>query len=192
MKFSVKTLVSIALLSSLSAVLFMLEIPIVMFYKLDLSNLPVLLGSFAFGPVAGLIIAFIKDLLGLLHSSTGGIGELADFLAVLPFALICGHMYRAHKTKKVALLSMLISTLAASVVSVLLNAYLLIPLLIPNNGLQVVANSASKIFPFISNGLQFLLLITLPFNLLKGFVVSGLTFVVYKKISVFLTKESAS
>ena len=190
MNYSVKKLVTIALLSSLSSVLFLIDIPIVMFYKLDLSNVPVLVGSFAYGPVAGLIIAFIKDLLGLLHSSSGGVGELADFIAALPFALICGHMYKLNKTRKTALISMLISTVAASIVSVLLNAYVLIPLYVPTNGLEVIAKSASKIFPFIDSGLEFLLYITAPFNIFKGLVISAVTFVIYKKLSVFMTKES--
>lgn len=190
MHYSVKKLVSIALLSSLSSVLFLFDIPIVMFYKLDISNVPVLIGSFAYGPVAGLIITFIKDLLGLLHSSSGGVGELADFIAALPFVLICGHMYKLNKTRKTALISMLISTFIASILSVLLNAYVLIPLFVPTNGLEVIAKSASKIFPFISSGLEFLLYITAPFNIFKGLVISLVTFVIYKKLSVFMTKES--
>lgn len=189
MNYSTKKMVSIAMLSAVASVLFMIEIPIVLFYKLDLSNLPVLLGTFTYGPFAGVIILFIKDLLGLLHSSSGGIGELADFLAAVPFVLICGYLYKNSKTKKIALISMSISTVLSSIVSVLLNAYVLIPLFLPDKGLDGVVLMAQKAFPFIENGWQFLLYITAPFNLLKGFVISLLTFAIYKKLSAFLLKE---
>lgn len=189
MNYSTKKLVSIAMLSAVASILFMIEIPIVLFYKLDLSNLPVLLGSFTYGPLAGIIILFTKDLLGLLHSSSGGIGELADFLAALPFVLICGSIYRNKKTKKTALFTMLISTVVSSIVSVLLNAYVLIPLFLPDRGIDGVVLIAQKVFPFIQNGWQFLFYITMPFNLLKGGVISTLTFAIYKKLSAFLLKE---
>ena len=75
-----RELATVAILAAISAVLFMIEIPVVLFYKLDLSHLPVLLGTFAMGPVPGTLILLVKSLLGLLHSSSQGVGELADFL----------------------------------------------------------------------------------------------------------------
>ena len=83
-----------AVLAALSATLFMIEIPIVSFSKLDFSNLPVLLGGFSMGAVPAVLILGVKSLLGLLHSSTGGVGELADFIMgaafVIPAALTHG------------------------------------------------------------------------------------------------------
>ena len=81
-----RELATVAILAAISAVLFMIEIPVVLFYKLDLSHLPVLLGTFAMGPVPGTLILLVKSLLGLLHSSSQGVGELADFL--MGFAML--------------------------------------------------------------------------------------------------------
>ncbi|MEG0513520.1 MAG: ECF transporter S component, partial [Clostridia bacterium] len=77
---STQNLTVISILAAISAVLYMVEIPVVLFYKLDFSNLPVLLGTFAMGPFAGMLVLLVKDLLGLLHSSSQGVGEIADFL----------------------------------------------------------------------------------------------------------------
>jgi len=90
--FTTFNLTRMALLAAVSSILFLIEIPIVAFYKLDLSNLPVLLGAFSMGTLPGLIILGIKSLIGLLHSSSAGVGELADFIMgaalVVPASLI--------------------------------------------------------------------------------------------------------
>ena len=97
---STQYLTRIAVLTALASILFMIEIPIVAFYKLDLSNLPVLLGAFSMGPWAGLAILLLKSVIGMLHSTSMYVGELADFIMgaamVLPAALI----YKANKTRK--------------------------------------------------------------------------------------------
>ena len=89
-----RELTTIAILAAIAAVLFMVEIPVVLFYKLDLSNLPVLLGTFSMGPVAGTLILLVKSVLGLLHSSSQGVGELADFLMGFAMVLPAGLIYR--------------------------------------------------------------------------------------------------
>ena len=78
--FTTANLTRMALLAAMASILFLIEIPVVAFYKLDLSNVPVLLGAFAMGPVPGMIILGLKSLIGLLHSSSAGVGELADFI----------------------------------------------------------------------------------------------------------------
>ena len=79
-RFSVGVMTRIAILTAIASILFLIEIPVVAFYKLDLSNIPVLLGTFSMGAVPGLIILFLKSAIGLLHSSSAGVGELADFI----------------------------------------------------------------------------------------------------------------
>ena len=79
-RFSVGVMTRIAILAAAASILFLIEIPVVAFYKLDLSNIPVLLGAFSMGTVPGLIILGIKSAIGLLHSSSAGVGELADFI----------------------------------------------------------------------------------------------------------------
>lgn len=189
MKFTTKKLVGISILGALASVLFLLEIPIVLFYKLDLSNVPVLFGTFAYGPIGGFFILLIKDLTGLLHSSTAGVGELADFLVGMVFVLVCGFIYKKERTRKAAILGMVISTLLSAVAGVILNLYILIPFFIPNNGLEVVVKMANKMSPFFDSSTKFLLLITAPFNILKGFVISVVTFILYKYLKPILIQK---
>ncbi len=185
-KFTTRQLTGIAILGALSSILFLFEIPIVLFYKLDFSNLPVLLGTFAYGPLGGTFVLLIKDLTGLLHTTTGGIGQLADFLNGIIFVIIAGFYYKKDRTRKGALIGMLISVLVSTVASVLINMYILIPFYIPNDGAAVVTKMAQAQFPFVDSFFKVMLLITAPFNILKGAVVSAITFILYKKLSPIL------
>ena len=103
-RLNTQRLATIAMLAAVASLLFFLEIPVVLFYKLDFSNLPMLLGTFSMGPLAGSIILGIKSLLGLLHTSSQGVGELADFLMGLAMILPAGLIYRSHKNRRGALL----------------------------------------------------------------------------------------
>ena len=98
--FSTANLARMAILAAIASVLFMIEIPIGMpFYKLDLSNIPVLIGAFSMGPAAGTLILGVKSLIGLTHSSSAGVGELADFIMGLAMILPAALLYqigRAH------------------------------------------------------------------------------------------------
>jgi riboflavin transporter FmnP len=122
-----RKLTTIAILAAVASLLFLLEIPIVLFYKLDFSNLPVLLGTFAMGPAAGTAILFLKSALGLLHTTSQGVGELADFLVGLAMVLPAGFIYRAHKSRRSALIGMAVGGVCATVAGVLANVYILIP-----------------------------------------------------------------
>lgn len=182
-RFTTAAMTRIAILAALAAILFFIEIPIVLFYKIDLSNLPVLLGGFSLGPVAGSIILAIKSLTGLLHSTTGGVGELADFLQGLAFVLPAALFYQHHKTRKGALIGMLIGTLSMVLAGILSNVYILIPLLMP---VEKVVAMGKGVLASIDSIWDFAFLIVAPFNLLKGIVLSLLTFVIYKFLSPFL------
>lgn len=185
---SVQYLTRIAVLAAVAAVLFMIEIPVIAFYKLDLSNLPVLLGAFSMGPVAGTMVLLIKSLLGLLHSSSGGVGELADFIMgaamIVPAALI----YRRQKTRKGAVVGMAVGVVCMMVVSVLVNWLIMIPFYMNVYGMpmEAVIGMASSALPFVDTELKLLLCVTAPFNLLKGMVLSLLTFLLYKRLSPLL------
>ena len=178
----------IAILGALSAVLFPLEIPIVAFYKLDFSTLPALLGAFSMGPLPGLAILLIKDLIGMLHSSSMYVGELADFIMSAAFILPASLIYRKHKTRKTALVGMAVGTLCMIVVSVLVNWKMMIPFYMTafHMDMEAIIGMAQKALPFVDTEWKVLLYVTAPFNLLKGFVLSLLTFVLYKRLSPML------
>lgn len=185
---SVQYMTRIAILGALSAVLFPLEIPIVAFYKLDFGTLPALLGAFSMGPLPGLAILLIKDLSRLAYSSSMYVGELADFIMSAAFILPASLIYRKHKTRKTALVGMAVGTLCMIVVSVLVNWKMMIPFYMTafHMDMEAIIGMARKALPFVDTEWKVLLYVTAPFNLLKGFVLSLLTFVLYKRLSPML------
>ena len=185
---SVQYMTRIAILGALSAVLFPLEIPIVAFYTRHFSTLPALLGAFSMGPLPGLAILLIKDLSRLAYSSSMYVGELADFIMSAAFILPASLIYRKHKTRKTALVGMAVGTLCMIVVSVLVNWKMMIPFYMTafNMDMEAIIGMAQKALPFVDTEWKVLLYVTAPFNLLKGFVLSLLTFVLYKRLSPML------
>ena len=196
MKNRVKTrdLTTIAVLTALSSILFLIEIPVVAFYKLDLSNLPVLLGAFSMGPVAGTVILLLKDLIGMLHSSTMYVGELADFLTGLFYILPAALIYRAGKTRKRALWGMVTGILLMIPTAVAVNKWIMIPFFMNAYGMPMesVVDMATKVLPFVDNEWKLLLFVTAPFNLLKGTVISLITYLIYKPLSPVLKGGKAA
>lgn len=185
---STRDVATIAVLAAISAVLFMVEIPVVLFYKLDLSNLPVLLGAFAMGPVQGALILLVKSLLGLLHSSSQGVGELADLLMGLAMLLPAGLIYQRHKDRKGAIVGMAVGTVVATLAGVLTNLYLMIPFYGAAFGMPVakIIARGQSLIPAVDSELKFVLLITAPFNLLKWIIISVVTALIYKPLSPIL------
>ncbi len=184
----IRTMTTIAILSAISAVLFMLEIPVVLFYKLDFSNLPVLLGTFSMGTIPGIAILFLKSALGLLHTTSQGVGELADFLMGVAMVIPAGMIYRHRKTRMSAVWGMVVGSIVATLVGVLSNVYLLIPFYGIAFGMPVdqIISMGSALIPMIDSVWSFVFLITAPFNLFKWAVISVLGAVIYKPLSPIL------
>ena len=185
-RFSVGVMTRVAILAAAASILFLIQIPIVAFYKLDLSNIPVLLGAFSMGPIPGMMILALKSLIGLLSSSSAGIGELADFIMgaalVLPAALI----YQQNKTRKNAIIGMAVGTLCMVIAGVLTNKFILLPFYMgafhmDMDGILRFANVAG-----VDSEWKLLLMITGPFNLLKGVVLSVVASLIYKPLSPIL------
>lgn len=183
-----RQLSTVAILAAIAAVLFMIEIPVVLFYKLDLSSLPVLLGAFAMGPLPGTLILLVKALLGLLHSTSQGVGELADFIMGFAMMLPAAVVYRRMKSRKGAIVGMVIGTVVATIVAVLTNLYIMIPFYGAAYGMPVeaIVGMGQAILPAVDSVGKFVLLITAPFNVLKWVVISILTALVYKPLSPIL------
>lgn len=185
---SVQYLTRIAVLTALSSILFMISIPIVAFYSLDLSNLPVLLGAFSMGPIPGLIILGLKSLIGCLTSSTMYVGELADFIMGAAFVLPAALIYQRNKSRKGALIGMITGTVALILAGCLTNAYLLIPFYMKAFGMpmEAIIGMCAQALPFVDTELKVILFVTAPFNLLKGVVLCVLTYMIYKPLSPLL------
>ena len=179
---TVGNMTRIAMLTALACLLDLIPgIPIVGFYKLDFSLLPVMLGNFSMGPVAGTVILALKCLIGWAHSTTMGIGKLADFIMGLALIIPAGLIYARNKTRKTALIGMLIGTLCMVVIGVFANKFILIPFyaqMMPMEKILAMCGADSE--------WKLLLIATAPFNLLKGVVLSLITAIIYKPLSPLL------
>ena len=176
----------IAILAAAASILFLLEIPVVAFYKLDLSNIPVLLGAFSMGTIPGLIILGLKSAIGLLHSSSAGVGELADFMMGAALLIPASLIYHRNKTRKNALIGMVIGTVCTAVVGVLVNKFIMLPFYMGAFHMDMEGILAFSKVSGVDTEWKLLLLITGPFNLLKGAVLSAVTFLIYKPLSPIL------
>jgi len=188
-RISVGVMTRVAILAAAASILFLIEIPIVAFYKLDLSNIPVLLGAFSMGPVPGLAILAIKSAIGLLHSSSAGVGELADFVMgaalVLPAALI----YHRNKSRKNAIIGMAVGTLCMVVTGVLMNKWVMLPFYMGAFHMDMEGIIKAAKVAAVDSEWKLLLLVTGPFNLLKGVVLSIVTALIYKPLSPILHEK---
>ena len=189
-------LVKVAMLSVLAYVVMFLEFALPIFpsfLKLDFSDLIPLIGSLALGPVAGLLVELIKNLLHLLTAShTGGIGELANFIVGSAFCMTAGFVYNKHKTKKGAVLALCCSAVVMILAGAVVNYFITVPLyaLVLGWSTEMIIGMSSAVIPAIHNKLTLILYAFCPFNLLKSIILTVLTLILYKKVSPLLHKES--
>lgn len=188
-KISVHDLTTMAILSAIAAILFLpvfeiMVFPAVPFYKLDFSNLPVLLGAFAMGPVQGVIILGLKALLGLLHTTSGGVGELADFIVGAAMVVPAGLIYRMRKTRTGALIGMLAGTICAIGAAILANYFIMFPAFGITE--EALVGMGSKMFAGVTSTWTFVFYITALFNLIKFAAISVVGYLIYKPLSPIL------
>ena len=181
----------IALLSAVGFVLYFLEIPVVAFYQLDISAFPALLAGFSMGPLAGFLVVLFKILLHLPFSTTAGalyIGDVADLIMSGAFVVTASAIYARNKTFRTALIGMGTGVVCMAVAGGVTNYFLLIPGYMKLMNLQeaVILGMGQKAIPSIANFEQLVLYITVPFNLLKGLVLSGIALLTYKRLSPLL------
>lgn len=191
---STRTITITALLASISYILAFIEFPVPLspsFARMDLSDIPALIGAFVFGPVTGVIIELIKNVLQLLSTSTAGVGELANFLIGASYVWIAGFIYKYKRTKKGAISAYIISSIVMGVVAMIVNYFILLPLFETFMPLDQLIASFSEFLPFIQTKLDVVLYNVLPFNIIKGLVVGLVTMVVYKKLTPVLKGETS-
>ena len=183
-------MVQVAMLGAAAVVLMFFDIPLPFapsFYKIDLSEGPVLIGAFAMGPLAGAAIELIKILLNLVMkgSTTAGVGEVANFLIGCAYVMPAAWIYKTQKTKKNAMIGMAVGT-------VFLNAFVLLPAYAAAFGMPMDAlvGMGSAVNKAITSLPTFVLFAVVPFNIIKGVVVSLVTMLLYKHISRLLKGEA--
>lgn len=186
----IRYLVFTALFSAISVVLMYLEIsiPIVpSFIKFDFSDLPALICSFAFGPLYGVLVCLLKNLLHLFASQTAGVGELANFAMGAIFAFTAGTVYKFNKTRKGAVISSVSAALAMGIISLPLNYFLIYPLYYKlGMAKEAILGMYKAILPSVDGIFSALCVFNLPFTVVKGLIVALIAFLIYKPLSPIL------
>lgn len=168
--FTTRTLVTISLLSTLSYVLMLLESPpYIGFLRLELSDIPAIIGAFQFGPIAGVFIELIKNLIkALTATKTAGIGELANFFISTAYVIPAGILYRKMKSKYKSLIAFSVATISLAAVGFLVNYFVMIPLYASLYGGMENVVSVASVIPVIKDKFTLVLYGITPFNLVKG------------------------
>ncbi|MEA4921458.1 MAG: ECF transporter S component [Clostridiaceae bacterium] len=188
-KFSARTMASVAMLSAVSFVLMLFDfsVPFIpAFIKMDFSELPALIGSFALGPLAGVLVCFFKNLLHLFVTSTGGVGELSNFMLGAVFVLVAGVVYQNKRTRRGAFVGAIVGSLAMAVMSVFSNYYVVYPVYTAFMPMEGIIAAYSAIYGEIKTLWQALIIFNMPFTFIKGMCVTAISFLIYKKISPIL------
>lgn len=187
-----KNVVLMGMFGALAGVLMIFELPLPFiapsFYGLDISEVPVLVGTFALGPLAGAVMEVVKILVKLVlkPTSTGFVGELANLTFGCAMVVPAGLIYKYRRTKKGAMIGLAVGTVMFTVVGIIGNALVMLPFYSNFMPLDTIIAAGAAINPAISNVWTFVLLCVGPFNILKGVVVSMITVLVYKRVSVVI------
>ncbi len=189
-KHYVRYLTMTGMLSAVAYILMFLDFSIPMlipsFVKMDLSEIPALIGSFAFGPSCGILICLVKNLLHLFITSTGGVGELANFLMGAVFVGTAGLIYKHKKTKSTAAIASIAGAILMGVASIPINYFITYPFYYNFMSKEAVLEAYQLIIPSMENILQCLICFNFPFTAVKGLIAAAVTLLVYKHLSPLL------
>jgi len=183
---SLKRIMQIALLSSAATILMLIQIPYpgAVWLKFDVSDIPALIGGCALAPMAGLLIVIIKLLLfGIVRSSPQElIGLPMNLIANGSLVLVASLIYRKLKTQKNALFSLFMGVLISTFIMIPAN-YFILPLYLKFFAPHIPIPPSPQLLAMIFT-------VVIPFNLIKGFLNTSLTFIIYKRVSAFIRPES--
>ena len=188
----IRELTVTAMLCAVATVLMFLDFSLPMFIpsfvKMDVSELPALLASFSLGPVYGVAVCLVKNVLNMIfHGSTGGIGELCNFLIGAAFVATAGVLYRVNKTRRGAVIATLVGALVMAVVSVPVNYFISYPVYSAMfGGMDAIIGAYQSLRPGTNGLMECLLVFNMPFTFVKGLLVSVLCFLIYKPLSPIL------
>ena len=190
---TLKYIAKVGVLSAIAALLMLFEIPLWFapsFYELDLSELPILIGGFALGPLAAVLMELIKNLLNLLinGTSTAFVGEFANFVTGCALVLPATLIYKYNKTRKGAIVGLAVGALSLVAAGAAINYFVLIPAFSSMYGLPIEAIVAmgTKVNAAITDLPTLIVFAVMPFNLLKAVICSLLTMLLYKRLSKIL------
>ena len=184
-----RDMTKIGMLSVIGFILMYFQLPLSFvappFMKLDISDLPVLMGAFTMGPVFGIIIAALKNILALIFKGTmtAGVGELSNFIISSTFAFVASYIYRNRRTYKGAIIALTAGVISMTILAMASNYFIVFPLYAKVMPMDAIIAMGSAITPKITGLFTMMIYSVLPFNLIKGFTTSAVMMLVYKKIS---------
>lgn len=189
----VRKMVFIAMMSAVATLLMLFEFPLPFlppFLKLDISAVPVLIGSYMFGPMAGVAMAAVKAVIHLIISnSSAGVGQLADFIITSSMAITGGLIYKFNRSRKGALIASFVNVFVIVLVGTLANYFIIIPFYAKTfMPMEAILELCQTVNPNIQSMGTYILYAVIPFNLIKGSVISLVTFLLYKRISNVMQK----
>ena len=182
----VRNLAMVGMLSAVSFILMFLEFPVPFmpsFIKMDVSELPALIGAFALGPVEGVLICLVKNLIHLLKTSSGGVGELANFMLGASFVFVAGLIYKLKNNRKGALIASLAGAFVMGLMAIPCNYFITYPFYTNFMPMEAIIGAYQAINPKVETLLQCLVMFNCPFTIGKGLVDVAITFLVYKRLS---------
>lgn len=185
----VRTMTGVAMLSAVAYVLMFFEFAVPLmpsFIKLDFSELPALIGGFAYGPAAGVAICLIKNIIHLLNTQTGGVGELSNFILGAVFVFISAAIYKKMHSKKGAILGATVGAAAMAAVSLVTNYYIVYPIYTVFMPMDAIIGAYQLILPSVKDLWQCFLVFNVPFTFIKGMCSVIVTVMVYKPLSPIL------
>ena len=188
-RIDVRRMTMTAMLAAVATVLMFISFSVPLmpsFIKLDFSELPALIAAFAFGPVSGAAVCLIKNLVNVLFTTTGGVGELSNFVLGATFVFTAGTVYQLKKNRVGALIGSVAGAAAMAVVGVFSNYYIVYPVYTAMMPMEVILNMYRTINPAVESLWDALIWFNLPFTFIKGLCSTAMAFVIYKPLSPVL------
>lgn len=192
-RMTVRYITVTAMLSAIAFILMFLDfsVPVMpSFIRMDLSELPALIGAFAMGPACGVCVCLIKNLLHLFMTSTGGVGELSNFVLGAAFVFPAGMIYKHKKSKKSAIIGAFVGAICMALISFPSNLFVVYPIYETMMPLDAIIAAYQAIVPSVTELWQCLLFFNVPFTFVKALFSVLITVVVYKKLSPILKGQS--
>ena len=191
-----KSIAVMAVMSAIGFILMVLEFPLPFiippFIKFDFSELPAIITAFALGPVQGIVVCLVKNLLHLFITTTAGVGELSNFILGAIFVGTAGFIYRHKKTRVGALIGSLAGAVAMAVIGVATNYFITYPFYTNFMPMEAIIGAYQALLPSCDSLVKCLVVFNLPFNFFKGIVDAVICFAIYKKLSPILKSRMIS
>lgn len=186
---NVRRMTMTAMLAAVATVLMFISFSVPLmpgFIKLDFSELPALIAAYAFGPVSGVTVCLVKNLVNVLFTTTGGVGELSNFVLGASFVFTAGMVYKHKKNRRSALTGALTGAAAMAVIGVFSNYYVVYPVYTAFMPMEAILGMYRAINPNVETLWDALVWFNMPFTFFKGLCSTAMAFVIYKPLSPVL------